>query len=1049
MQMNRKAFYVSIVSIFFILIPALLTPAVSGDPSNLPGENPASTPGNQPINIIIPGDVSRICYYTDYFYNFPSEDFLYYLNDRMLFWEKPDGLIIENGVRHRLLEVLMWHRNIRDFLQVNSQEKKDRITFNLKDKTGYAKAIELFTLLGRQLEKNNKGQYYITLNPQVSHADYFRFSLVRPHVLEQQLNQTHTFHFQLKEEEVPIPWDLAFLGKITGLQLDKDNFFEYLLKDEQFSLLIAILYRLSDQEIQYIDQLDGWKQIYQDRKLLMGMFVLSHALRVKEGKLLLPGGEPATDFWVQMAKSEDNSPQVSSFDFIRQLAVKDNGKLNYLYVFAYYLQDDVRSQVLCQYQASQFQNIYRLVPLGEKEILTDTIYPVLDDWNFFVLLYILQPKEGTILFPQGVDTWLAAIKDKNATNAADSNPGASVTSTDFFIELLKHPANGTQMSANQKFMAIYSKFYDRPELLADGALAALYQEYENYNGVVDYIEKIPVKNPGTVIKFLEWARKLSSIGREQRILYTTICQGLLETLSFAAHYAPHAYDYDLVLSQLLDIPLTPGNFYTGVMQFLKKNLGVVEGQKNLIDVMLTGVPNQSVMISGAEYLFAIQESFKNNVNLVMEGQGIVSLEKLLAIDRLLETGLTIPAPNSARICEEINDSFMQLPYPGISNEAPREIRLRVLAYSRPKMMKLVKELTDGIRLGKNKEQLQNLVKTLREEYLVYKLREHLLGLAYAASAKNPKLKSFNNPNYVRLHDINSISGGTSWDSFGKIKKNQMLDKYHLSGGLARLNMEFTASWKDHLFRENVIHNPPHVQGMLLNLLEFYPLPCADSSVTYHGLLVELGLDILREARENTAAKKDILDAIKQLISGYHYYRVCDYINGKSEYNNLFFSEIKQLGEYIWLYYPDRPYLANLESFKRLQSFKSPENITILENEKDRFGSSFPLTFGNLKTRELHLFPQDVGSLLGSNCLSGAMIDEYKIKLAYHMYKKQIPAPLMGQLLYMYLDNTGKQFLRQGHIKDFAITYFVFDIFNTSHLNSLIKKLQKEGHLQLK
>jgi hypothetical protein len=88
-------------------------------------------------------------------------------------------------------------------------------------------------------------------------------------------------------------------------------------------------------------------------------------------------------------------------------------------------------------------------------------------------------------------------------------------------------------------------------------------------------------------------------------------------------------------------------------------------------------------------------------------------------------------------------------------------------------------------------------------------------------------------------------------------------------------------------------------------------------------------------------------------------------------------------------------------------------------------------------------------LLASGWLSGSMIDEFKIKLAYHMYKKQIPAPLLGQFLYMYLNKTGRRFLRQNHIHDYPITYFVFDILNTSHLNRLIKQLKKEGYLKLK
>lgn len=47
-------------------------------------------------------------------------------------------------------------------------------------------------------------------------------------------------------------WDYGFLRQVTGLELNADSFFEILLKDEKFSLLLGALYRLTDREIDYI-----------------------------------------------------------------------------------------------------------------------------------------------------------------------------------------------------------------------------------------------------------------------------------------------------------------------------------------------------------------------------------------------------------------------------------------------------------------------------------------------------------------------------------------------------------------------------------------------------------------------------------------------------------------------------------------------------------------------------------------------------------------------------------------------------------------------------
>jgi len=81
--------------------------------------------------VAIPGDVGRISYYSNYFYNFPSEDFLYYLNDRLLYTERQDDVIIENGLRYHLLKIITTHKAIRNFIRANAKESADSVRFYL------------------------------------------------------------------------------------------------------------------------------------------------------------------------------------------------------------------------------------------------------------------------------------------------------------------------------------------------------------------------------------------------------------------------------------------------------------------------------------------------------------------------------------------------------------------------------------------------------------------------------------------------------------------------------------------------------------------------------------------------------------------------------------------------------------------------------------------------------------------------------------------------------------------------------------------------------
>ena len=78
-----------------------------------------------------------------------------------------------------------------------------------------------------------------------------------------------------------------------------------------------------------------------------------------------------------------------------------------------------------------------------------------------------------------------------------------------------------------------------------------------------------------------------------------------------------------------------------------------------------------------------------------------------------------------------------------------------------------------------------------------------------------------------------------------------------------------------------------------------------------------------------------------------------------------------------------------------------------------------------------------------------MIDEFKIKLGWLLHKKNIPVSLLGQVLYSYLNETVPRILSQNHAGDYFSTYFVFEIFNPSHLNKILKDCQKQGYLKLK
>jgi hypothetical protein len=174
---------------------------------------------------VLPGDVNRICYYTDFFYNYPSDDFFYYLNERLLFTDTPDGTIEGGGFRNKLLKIVRWHRVIKKSLRRIKMKETDIITINAADPEGYKKAAIIMNLLGLRLDRIPGGQYRVTRDSSLALklSDYFRFALIDPGTIEKQLNKTHHFHLKINESEIPVPWDFEFLREITGLTLGPEQ----------------------------------------------------------------------------------------------------------------------------------------------------------------------------------------------------------------------------------------------------------------------------------------------------------------------------------------------------------------------------------------------------------------------------------------------------------------------------------------------------------------------------------------------------------------------------------------------------------------------------------------------------------------------------------------------------------------------------------------------------------------------------------------------------------------------------------------------------------
>lgn len=636
--------------------------------------------------------------------------------------------------------------------------------------------------------------------------------------------------------------------------------------------------------------------------------------------------------------------------------------------------------------------------------------------------------------------------------SVEAGLNASGNIRSLLIHLLAKPL--TAVNADQTadpmsaFRSVYAKFSRRPELLTPKLIYTLNENYHRYNVLMDFIEKIPIRKPETVELLLKTARQLEKLENKERELLTAMFQAMLELYAQAARYSETSFDYDLLVTDLCRLPLTAPAYYEGLFFIFKHRLGLNPERPDMTDFVLSGVKARPVSLNDVDFYFNIRPSYEEMIRDILESQNIASLDKLARLNRLMENML-LSAQDTLRISSlagQLSEFIFQLPHADISAEAPKDIVERVKSYEKENLYEgvniLVRESSQGIR----EDRLKGFLLVLKRDYLVYHLKDYLVGMAYAVNGRSSRLKVFLNPNFVRLHDFSRTDNRGPWRYCGPPPASDTFAEYSLSGGLSRLSLSFAVKWSEYLFSQTFVYNPAHAQALLANILDMFPLPGVEHSVAYNALLTDYGIELMIRCREDKEMKEQVRKALSNMLAGYHYRSAMDYLDGKTSEHRLFFSEMHRLGEY---FLSNSLYLGRCGLKSKLEPFTRPPLSEALKKENDRFGGIFYHTFGNLTARRFNFMPQELSMMTQDGWMGGEMINEFKLRLAWHMHQKNIPPVLMGSILQSYMVKTAPRAFSQSHTRDYNAAYFIFEIFNNAIMNGAIKDLQKQGCLRLK
>ncbi|MCP4215333.1 MAG: hypothetical protein GY765_11795, partial [bacterium] len=609
---------------------------------------------------------------------------------------------LNQSFTYSLRSIFTHHSAIKDFLTRAASDPYAPVRFSLTKPAELQGAKYLLKLLGLTLFRSSTGEYGLhdaSSPPNYENNRYYKITNIVWLRLQRALNKTGHLEFQLKEDKAELPESLEFFSTVTALPLTADNFLETLSQNRQLQLLLGMIYRLGKNEIAYISQLEpdltAWKRIYHNGAFLSGMFFLSHSLRVEEGRIQLPGGGAAGAVWDTLAGTPHHPP---SLDFLAQVATLDDGKLNYLYTFSFFLPTESRNALFNTNDPQRALALYRLVSLGRKEKLENLTLPSLHDQGFFTLMYALQTRDGKFFFPGGIAAWTKAV-------------GAKENNVVSLLETLGK--NQEKKNGIGCFMAVYSKFLQRHELMTPEVIETLYKNYGKYNVLVDFVEKIPFKNPDTVLKMFSWVKSLESTkgSDKKKESLTAILQSVLELLSRAARNNDAPVDYDGIVLQLTAIPFSAPEAYDGYFQFFENYLAYdpQEADDSFMEFALSGITNRPLTLHEQNYRLESFNFKKTGTVKIMKSQSVCSLSQLAQINRLLAEAATAPNPTTI---QAIKTAFESLPQAELPPDAPLILRKSATSYSTKTLLKRVNKLTGKLEKKAEKKEILSLIREL-------------------------------------------------------------------------------------------------------------------------------------------------------------------------------------------------------------------------------------------------------------------------------------------------------------------------------------------------
>lgn len=1035
----------------------------------------------------LPGTLAQVTDYFQYYHTDLEGSFVYYLNESLLFYRvlQYDDLLTEKWQRfktrsrfrefvrrrsyfmrnesfktpdHRLRHAVETRLLLENLLNEITGSPAGQFTIDLTQPGQPGAVDEFLKVLGLRLKTEKDGRFRVEeLVPprQYQIPRFYALLRMNPVGLEADLNKKKRFDFRMSPcQSANIPFEFDFLNRITGLGLNRDNFLEVLSREKPLQFLMGILYRLSHREIRFLDKLEPgsetWKTIYSNPRLLSGMFLLSHALRVRDSRLVTPGGDGAADFWQTLVGAD---PRQQPGAFIKKLATGDNGRFNFFYVFSFFLPEETRRAVFFDYNPARVKQVYRKMPLGKTAVLSALQLPQLEDFDFVTLFYALQARDGEVVFPGGVETWA------NALDARTTDAGGIIAA----LCTTKSPGENIK-----RFVSLYTRFFNRPELMTPEVVSTLYRDYNHTGVLIDFFEKLPLRKPQTLLKMVKWVKTFDRLkaGENEKAILAGVFQGMLELMAHMSSHEPDQYDYDALMEQLTSIPLDTAGAYDGIFQFIRTGLRAsllpTNADNRFMDLLTDGAGNPAVTVRGQSYRLHNADLLKKEYRRILRSQETCSLSTLVRINGLLSLA-SEPGNGPFSYADQLERLLDELPHPDtLTTEEKRVMpyrwgehegvypgdRIRE-TYSSAQLFRTLEQLLEKKSRGAPHQELNTHVQKIKGTALLAQLQHYLVTSAYAVNIKDSKTRIFLNQNFTRLHDFYPDSSRSAWNHSGFTRELGDLWGFHLEGGLSRLSILLGYPRGESLFGKRFRDFPTQVVPVVYNHQYLYPRAHVGQAQEFAGRMVQFTMELTQQAQTDPGLRRDLQAHAAYITAGAHYRDFVDALEGKrtvkKPYEYLDYGERMRLGERFFRAWK---YTHRFSQPQRLVDFRETVSLDTFQRQLDRLGSVYYHTFGTLRPRRLNLFPLPLSHFFRSKWIGGEMMDQFKIKAAYLSCKSEMPPQLLGHFTHQFL-RQARGLFNQHYQNDYLQTGFMYNCYSHLYLGANFRKLKSRGVLRLK